>query len=261
MSPRRFIVLSIAALAAIIGALFLASGRNPPRDSSGAPLLPGLAAELDTVTAVVLRKGAPAPAVSLRKLAAGWAVAERGDYPADAAKVRTLLISLGDAAVIEEKTANPANYPAIGVDDPAAGASGTGVEITARDGVHSVIIGKPSGDGVFARRAGAAQSFLVRPAINVEAEPRYWIDAHFIDVATSRVARLAVTPAGGPAYAVHRIASGTDDFALDSVPAGRIPLDPKSVGPSPSPSAACRRMTWRRRPASNSRAPRRRCSR
>ena len=165
MSPRRFIVLSIAALAAIIGALFLASGRNPPRDSGGAPLLPGLAAELDTVTAVVLRKGAPAPAVSLRKLAAGWAVAERGDYPADAAKVRTLLISLGDAAVIEEKTANPANYPAIGVDDPAAEHPARASRSRARDGVHSVIIGKPSATGCSrGARARRRASWCVPPS-------------------------------------------------------------------------------------------------
>jgi hypothetical protein len=234
MSQRRFIVLLIAALVAISGAFFLASERKLPRDSSGAPLLPGLAAELDGVTAVSLRKGAPVPAVSLHKLTGGWAVAERGDYPADASKVRKLLLALGDAAVVEEKTADPANYPAIGVEDnPAPGAAGTVVEITAKDGAHTVIIGKPAGDGVFARRAGAAQSYLVRPAISVEAEPRQWIDPHFIDIATAQVQRLAVTPATGAAYAVHRIAPGADDYALDAVPAGRVPLDPKSVGPSP----------------------------
>lgn len=234
MSQQRFLMLLIAALAAISGAFYLASGRNLPRDSSGAPLLPGLAAELDSVTGIALRKGAAAASASLHKSADGWSVAERGDYPADASKVRKLLLSLGDAAVVEEKTAEPANYATIGVDDPSvAGAAGTGVEVTAKDGGHSVIIGKPAGDGVFARRAGAPQSYLVRPAINIEAGARYWIDPRFIDIATASIERLAVTPATGPAYAVHRIAPGGDDFALDAVPAGRVPLDPKSIGPSP----------------------------
>jgi hypothetical protein len=234
MSGRRFTLLLIAALLAIGCACYLATQRNLPRDSASAPLLPGLAAELDSVAVITLRKGAAMPAVTLHKANDHWTIAERGGYAADSSKVRRLLVSLGDATVVEEKTAEPANYAAIGVDDPtAAGAAGLGVELTAKDGSHSVIIGKAAGDAVFARRAGEARSWLVHPAITAEAAPRYWIDAQLIDIPTTAIQRIAVTPASGPAYAVHRIAPATDHFALDTVPAGRQPLDPTSLGPSP----------------------------
>jgi hypothetical protein len=238
MSRQRFAILLIAAVVVISGALYLASERNLPRDVAGAPLLPGLGAGLGGIDTISVRKGATAPAVTLQKAGDRWTLAERDGYPADSAKVRKLLLSLGDAVVTEEKTADPANYAAIGVDDPAAaGASGTGIDLVSKEGghsaTHSIIIGKTSGDGVFARRAGEATSWLVRPAITAEASPRYWIDAALIDIPTASIQRIAVTPASGPSYAVHRVDSGKDQFALDAVPAGRQPLDPTSVGPSP----------------------------
>ena len=65
-----------------------------------------------------MRKGAAAPAVSLHKAADNGRWPQRGDYPADVAKLRKLLLALGDAKIVEEKTSSPANYPIIGVEDP-----------------------------------------------------------------------------------------------------------------------------------------------
>lgn len=234
MSRQRFVLLTIAALIAIAGAFYLSSQRYLPRDPRGTPLLPGFGAELDTVTAVTLRKGAGKPALSLRKTGGTWSIAERNDYPADVSKLRRLLLSLSDAMLVEEKTSNPANYAAIGVDDP-AGPDSAAAEITvyARDGRHSLIVGKPVGNGNFVRRVGEEKSYAAEPAIAMETEPRTWIDAHLIDIPVVTIARVAVKPAAGPAYVIHRSTRADDGFALDAVPAGRTPLDPKSIGPSP----------------------------
>jgi len=77
-----------------------------------------------------VRKGAAAPAVTLRKSGERWTVAERADYPADTSKLRKLLQSLRDAKIVEEKTSDPALFAGIGVEDPAA-AGATGAEVTA----------------------------------------------------------------------------------------------------------------------------------
>lgn len=126
MTHRHFTALLIGALAVIAGALYLNSNRNPPPlDARGLPLLPTLAAELDSVTTLSVRKGGAAPGVTLHKVAGQWAVAERGDYPADVAKLRKLLLALGDARIVERKTSTPANFAIIGVEDPAQpGATG-----------------------------------------------------------------------------------------------------------------------------------------
>jgi hypothetical protein len=234
MSRQRFLWLLIGALLVISGALYLNARRNVARDSQGdSLLLPTLAHELDTVTTLSIRKGGAAPAVTLHKADNQWAVAERGDYPADAAKLRKLLVSLGDARIVEEKTSDPANFSIIGVEDPTQpGATGAEVTVVARDGTHTVIVGKSGADGNFARRAGETKSFLVEPAIAVEAQPRDWIDARLIDVPVASIQRIEVKPAAASGYVIHRLKPNEDAFALDAVPAGRKAVDAHALAPS-----------------------------
>ena len=266
MSRQRFIALIVAAALAISGALYLSSRRNLPRDTHGGALLPSLAGELNTVTAVSVRRGSPAPTVTVHAQDGRWTVAERGDYPADVSKVRKLLLALSDAKIVEEKTSNPANFTVIGVEDPSApGATGAEISVTARDGKHAVIIGKPVGEGNFARRSGENSSYSVEPSISFETEPRFWIDPRLLDVAAAGIQSIEVKPAAGPAYTVHRVAAGSanagaagspgsgapgagsptvpkgaensqgsEKFALDGVPPGRQAADAASLAPSPT---------------------------
>lgn len=234
MSRPRFVWLAIAALVAICGALYLGSQRNgSPRSVEGALILPALAHELDTVTALDIRKGAATPSVSLHRAGDAWTVAQRADYPADASKVRKLLLALGDAKIVEEKTSNPANFSIIGVEDPAQpGATGVEITVSAKDGKHAIILGKPVAQGDFARRAGENRSFTIEPAISVESEPRFWIDSRLIDVPTTSIQSVEIKPPGGPGYVVRRLKPNEDGFALEGTPAGRKPLEAKALAPS-----------------------------
>ncbi len=226
MSRQRFITLMVAAALAISGALYLSAQRNLQRDTHGAALIPTLAGELNTVTALSVRRGSAAPTVTVHEKDGRWTVAERGDYPADVAKLRKLLLALSDAKIVEEKTSNPANFAVIGVEDPSSpAATGAEINVTARDGKHAVIIGKPVGGGNFARRSGGNASYSVEPGISFESEPRLWIDSRLLDVAVGGIQRIEVKPAAGPAYTVHRMAaastnSGTARAAGSSATAG-----------------------------------------
>jgi hypothetical protein len=251
MSRRRFIALLAAAALAISGALYLSAQRNLPRDTHGAALLPSLAGELNTVTALSVRRGSATPTVTVHEQGGRWTVAERGDYPADVSKLRKLLLALSDARIVEEKTSNPANFPIIGVEDPSLpGASGTEISLTARDGKHAVIIGKPVGEGNFVRRGGDEASYSVEPGISLETEPRFWIDSRLIDIAAAGIQSIEVKPAAGPAYTVHRVVAasassgaagssptdpkGAENFALDGVPPGRKAVEAALLAPSPT---------------------------
>jgi hypothetical protein len=265
MSRQRFITLIVAAALAISGALYLSAQRNLRRDTHGAALIPTLAGELNTVTALTVRRGSATPTVTVHEKDGRWTVAERGDYPADVAKLRKLLLALSDAKIVEEKTSNPANFAVIGVEDPSSpAATGAEISVTARDGKHAVIIGKPVGGGNFARRSGGNASYSVEPGISFETEPRFWIDSRLLDVAVTGIQRIEVKPAAGPGYAVHRVAAAStnsstagatissaagaaaaagagpaapkaeDSFALDGVPAGRKAADSVQLAPSPT---------------------------
>jgi hypothetical protein len=240
MSRQRFTVLVIAALIVIGVALLLASRRyGAPPPAEGAQLLPTVAKELDTVTEIDIRKGSAAPGVTLHRSgdAPGnaWTILQRGGYPADAAKVRRLLISLGDAKIVETKTASPANFPVIGVDDPSQpGAAGTEIGVMAKDGKHTVIIGKPTGEGNFARRGTENQSYTIEPGISAEADPRSWIDTKLLDIQAASIQSVELkAPPGTPGYAIRRLKANEDGFAFDGAPAaGRKLLDPKALAPS-----------------------------
>jgi Domain of unknown function (DUF4340) len=265
VSRKRFGLILAAALIAICGAFYLSSQRALQHDTQGVLLLPVLAPELDTVTEVSVRKGSAAPAVTLHRGADQWTVLQLGDYPADISKVHKLLLALSEAKIVEEKTSNPANYAILGVEDPAQpGAAGAEVTLTAKDGKHVLIVGKPVGEGDFVRRAGEAKSYSVAPSISVDPEPKAWIDARLFNVPSTSVQSVELKPAAGPGYVLRRAKpiegkpseadsqkpkpgeqkpgeqkpavpkSGEADagFALESVPAGRKALDAKALSPS-----------------------------
>jgi len=266
MNRQRFIAVMIAALLAISGALYLSTQRNLPRDPHGLALLPALASELNTVSALTVRKGAAAP-VTVHQQGGQWTVAERADYPADLPKLKKLLLALSDAKIREEKTSNPDSYAIIGVEDPSQpGATGTQIELTAQNGKLAVIVGKSAGEGTFVRRAGEKPSYIVEPGISVDAEPRYWIDTRLLDIPTDKIQSIESKPASGAAYSVHRVAASqpkptdnksgspstaasaanptanpapagppaADKFVLEGVPSGRQAADSQTLAPSPA---------------------------
>jgi hypothetical protein len=265
VSRARFALILTAALIAICGALYLSSQRALQHDTQGVLLLPSLAPELDTVTELSVRKGSATPVVTVHRSGDQWSVQQLGDYPADISKVHKVLLALSEAKIVEQKTSDPANYPIIGVEDPTQpGAAGAEVSLSAKDGKHILIIGKPIGEGDFVRRAGEVNSYSVAPSISVDAEPRAWIDARLFNVPAGSVQSVELKPAAGPGYVLRRAKpveakpseadsqkskpgeqkpgeqkpggpkSGEADagFALETVPAGRKALDSKQLTPS-----------------------------
>jgi hypothetical protein len=236
MSRQRLIVLLIAALVAISGALYLSTQRNLPRDVHGKPLWPALASELDTVTSLSVLKGGTTPSVTVHKQGQEWTVAERANYPADVPKLRRLLLALSDAKIREEKTSNPANYSIIGVEDPTKpGATGTQIDLAAKDGKHGLIVGKSVAGGNFVRRAGENTSYVVEPEISFEAEPRYWIDTALLDIPSDKIQSIEFKPASGPIYSVHRVAEPSAK-AVDSKATDAKTADAKKAGAPPTPT-------------------------
>jgi Domain of unknown function (DUF4340) len=239
MSRQRFTALLIVAVLAISGALYLSARRNAQRETQDVALLPGLAGELNTVTSLSVRRGSAAPTVTVHEKGGRWIITERGDYPADVSKLRKLLQALSDAKIVEQKTSDQARFAVIGVEDPGLpGAAGTEISITAQDGKHAVIIGKPTGEGNFARRSGENTSYSVEPSISFETEPRYWIEPNLIDIAAANIQSLAIKPADGAEYTVRRDKAAGASFTLDGVPSGRKAADSASLAPSPTAFSA-----------------------
>jgi hypothetical protein len=238
MNSRRLVWLVLAAVLALSAALWL-SGRWSQGTAVSGALVPGLEADLGSITAVTIFKGGPEPVVTLQRAGDHWTVAQRGDYPADVPKLHKLLIALGDAKVREEKTRDPANYAVLGVADPRkAGATGAEVDLRTPSGTRAVIVGKATVGGNFARRIDAAESVIVEPPISFETEPRFWIDPQITKIPLGSITRIDVQPADGPAYSLRRSAQPTT-AAIPANPTSRQTSPPGQAdsGAAPTPAS------------------------
>lgn len=222
MTARRVGGLLVAGLAIIAFAMWIASQRHLERATlTGDLVLPDLERNVNTVTAITLRRG-DGTHVTLKKDAAGWSVGER-DWPADTAKVRKLLLDLGALNIVEEKTRLPANYPQLGVEDVSSPqATGTRVEIVGPARTWALIVGKSSSaKSGYVRVASAPQSLLAAPLLTVDADPKGWLERSLIDLAPDRVRQVEERPAGGPSFNVTREKKEQPDFSVSPLPKGR----------------------------------------
>src|SRR3990170_2923548 len=115
MTSRKLLILGIVAIVAIVGGIWLAQRQTSTPSSEAAVLYPALKKELDAITAVRIVKAGGTTAVEMKRGESGWTVSERSNYPADEAKLRTLVTNLADAKLLEEKTSTAENYPTLGV--------------------------------------------------------------------------------------------------------------------------------------------------
>ena len=98
----------------------LASGdRGVSRAAPGERGLSGSCAKLGEVASVtVLHDGST---LTLIRDGDSWLVAEKGNYPANAAKISQIVRAMADLTLVEPKTRRPDLYPRLEVEDPGAG--------------------------------------------------------------------------------------------------------------------------------------------
>ncbi|HYZ39568.1 MAG TPA: hypothetical protein VE687_02965, partial [Stellaceae bacterium] len=98
MQKRGLIPLVAATVVLVALAIFAvaSSNRGVSRAASGRPAFPALAAKLDDVASVsIMHDGS---SLSFVRDGDSWLVSERGNYPANAAKVRQLMLTMADLA-------------------------------------------------------------------------------------------------------------------------------------------------------------------
>jgi Domain of unknown function (DUF4340) len=228
--PAQVLSLIVAGGALAGAGLWLASRHNAETtaDASG-QVLPLKQNDLNAVTRLRIFRG-DGSHTTLTRDATRWLVAERG-YPADTGQVRKLLLDLSALRVEEQKTADPALYSKLGVEDPRGPQSGsTGLDIELNAKTISLIVGKTSGTGaVFVRLAATPQSLLASPQLTPDADPRHWLDRAILDIAPDQIVEIDLKVAGGPDYVIKRSgAAGGSEYVVSPIPKGRELSDPSA---------------------------------
>lgn len=225
MDTRKFLILGGIAAVLLVAALWFGAQRQPERGEEGRQvLLPALAEGVNDVTGLRVTGAGDELLWEARREGEAWVMANRGGYPADFSRLRELLLKLSRAQVIEAKTANPALYDRLGVQDvSAADAEGLKVEVLGIDPPLALIVGRanPQSNGNFVRRADEAQSWLVDTALPIQREPAQWLQRELSQLPVSRVQRVEIVHADGDRVELVRSDESGSDFRIGNVPRGR----------------------------------------
>jgi hypothetical protein len=216
---RRWRAAFVCVAALALGAC---NPQAPDAPAAAGPLLPGLAAQLPELETIELRTAGDHVAVTLERKAGEWTVRERTGWPADPARVRTLLEDLVAARRAEAKTAIPERHAKIGVETIAdAHAAGVEVRLRGKDWQRAIVIGNapPAGPGRFVRLPAEAQAWRADRPLVVVREPAQWLDTQLFDVPLARIAGVRSFDAAGHAF---ELAHRDDRFRVVDAPSAAM---------------------------------------
>src|SRR5207253_4243403 len=205
MQPRGLILLAAATLVLVaLAVAALATGdRTVSRAAPGETALPVLAGKLDQVALVGLKRSALE--LTFVRDGDGWLVAEKGNYPAAAGKVRQIVLGMADLAFVEPKTQKADLYPRLELDDPGK-AKSTLVTLKDKSGavLAELIIGKrrfdrlgAGNDGIYIRKPSDAQAWLARGSLEFSDQLASWLDRRVLDLPEKRIAKVTLTQPDG----------------------------------------------------------------
>lgn len=223
---RTIIRFAIAALLLVLAVVLLGKRAPERADVGKGALIAGLNERINTISEVRIAS-ADKGEIVLRRSDDAWRVQQRDGWPADTGKLRDYLLRLALAQRVEAKTAMPANYPRLGVEDiDAKGARGARLDISGGGEPVALIIGlnNPQGRGSYVRVPGEARSWLADLDIAPERKAENWLQRDLIDVDPRRIVRIEIKPSKGEAIALSRNAINDTQWLLAGLAKGKQPV-------------------------------------
>ena len=228
-SLRYFILVAVTAAVVYGASRALAEREAATTEIAGALVFPELGSAINTVTQI---KGLNEEGTyTLAKQDTGWLLVERGNFPADAGKVRELLVGMSQLKFLEKKTAKADRYAKLGLDEPGKKGSGAHL-ITLEDasGVvkASVILGEskaargePNMTEVYMRLPDDPQTWAALSSMPNVSSTVEWVNDELINIDDKRIAEVVVTHADGEKVRIVRTPGAGQGYTLTDVPEGR----------------------------------------
>jgi hypothetical protein len=222
---RSFIFLLILTLAALAG-LFLYAPEDglPEKTAVDSLLLPEIAGQINDVSRVEIVTAGNNTVATLVRTGGAWQVEQMDGYRADWSKLKMLLVALGQARVIEPKTAKPEYYERLGVEDVADGNAGSVlVRIGIGDQTTGLLIGHQAQgrQGQYVRLQDRADSALVDRVFELPRQTLDWADSRIIDINSSEVAEVEIIHPTAERISVMKISADQTDFDVVDLPPDR----------------------------------------
>ena len=226
-------------VAAVIVAVAISLGGNGAAINATAdrPVLPGLTGNLEQVTHLAVVKGDTK--LTLAKKDGAWVVEDKSGYPADAAKVRRVLLGFAALRYAEPKTKKPDLYGRLDVQDP--GKKGDDSRLVTLSGdtgqlMGELIVGKRrydtfggGNDGVYIRKPGEAQSWLAAGTLDMPNETIDWLDRKLTEIGLDKVKSVSFVAADGAKLTIAREKEGAPLAIEGGLPAGSKLKNPEGL--------------------------------
>jgi len=203
MKPRTLLALVAVGVVALGGGWYFGVATAPSDQqpvNAGKLAFPDLTARLpQTAKIEIVHQGKP---LVIERHGDAWGLTDRSLYPVQETKLRGMLTGLTELRLVEPRTADPAQYAVLGVEDPTAkDVSGTSDLLRLVDAkgkpIAALIVGhrrmRTQGnvpDEVYVRRPGAKQSWLAEGSLQVEADPQLWLDRDIMNLDHAQIARV-----------------------------------------------------------------------
>ncbi len=228
MRPRPFAALAAVTVVALVIAIatYAAQNRWSQAKVSGAALFPDLAAQSAGVARIEISQAGKTLALVRDK--EGWALADHGGYPAKTEAVRSLLVKLTRAELVEGKTRNKDRFALLELEDPAGkDAKSHLVRLLDDKGtaIAEIIVGKKRYDafgsgkgGTYVRRTGDEQTWLSNAELEPSLTVRDWVRPGVLDLPAAKIAKVTIEIPGEEPLVIARDATDAKKYALVGKP-------------------------------------------
>ena len=221
---KRTVAIMLAAFVALLVLVLVGQRESASPAGTGAPLIAGLEDALGDIERVTVTKANGEVVATLEKRPDNWVVSDKPGYVANAGKLRLALTALGEARILEQKTANAELYGRLGVEDVTGpNAAGISVALTATGHeLPTIILGNAEGAKYrYARRTGETQSFLIDRNPDVPRAAAQWVESQIVDVRSDRVREVTITHPDGEVVRISKTGPELANFEVADVPNGR----------------------------------------
>ncbi len=197
MNTKSLIILIVFLLIGA-GVYFSSTAKNSinTSESIGSEIFSELQSSLNDVSELQVLGAGNQVLSTLLRSETGWFVKERNQYPADISKIRSALLSLAEAKIVEQKTSNPDLYSKLGVESIEQ-SDAQGVKAIVRYGAQTneLIVGKPGpqmNKSRYVRPANSETSWLIDKKIDLKYQPDYWLRKDILSIEPSEVAAVTI---------------------------------------------------------------------